>query len=130
MARLQVAVQQLGTACLPVQQGVEVALTARHDTYALRFELPGAAASAASTAAQPVDAAAAGPPAHERGADPAWLAHYRGLQALSAHIGKAGAQDPLVLRRLTRAALAMAARPGEHGVEAAQAAQLAARMCG
>lgn len=132
----KVAVQPLGAAGLGVEEGAAVSMRAQHDTYAISFvDLQRGSPSSSKTAAAPEQAN--GLPAAEfiaaSGADPVWLARCTALQALNREVGKSAAQDPLVYRRLARAALAIAARPGDHGLDAAAAAQmasLASRLCG
>ncbi|KAF5835725.1 hypothetical protein DUNSADRAFT_6951 [Dunaliella salina] len=139
MACMQVAVQMLGACSQEVQAGEVVEVMARHDTYAMSFELqalssmPSAPKSwdpaATSAAAAEAGAGGVGSSHHISGADPVWLAEYSALKTLNGHIGKAGAQDPLIFRRLARNALSLAARPGEFGIAPNQASALAAQFC-
>ena len=104
------AVQRLGSATRPVQAGEALEITARHDTYAISFELSQPKHNTAFPVPETTSPAGnATPPQHpSAGADPIWLDQHSALKAFNAHVGKAGAQDPLAFRRL--------ARTGEIGV--------------
>ena len=124
-----------------VYRSDELILEASHDTYGISFQqlLPSARPAVChpestirghlSDAQQqdtsrhaPLPAAAA--PLF----DPAWASCYTSLQPLSAAMSKALAQDPLEYRRMAQAAVALAARPQDHGVDAAAAAGFLCRM--
>lgn len=139
-----------------VQPGAVLAVQARHDTYSISFEVDlqrstqlGAADSVtACTAAQPAGTAnssssgsgsaseagsrAGGPQAPRLTGvplyDSSWHAQYEALAKVNAALAKATAQDPLQFRRLAQLAVQLAARPGDHGVDAAQAAAFCLRM--
>jgi hypothetical protein len=140
-----------------VSRGDTLAFEAGHDTYGISFKeatppgchqpAPAAAAAAGAAAATPstgadlrdshlgdtcsspplgTDPGAAGGPSPLL--DPAWAACYAALQPLAAALSKAVAQDPLEYRRVAQAAALLAARPQEHGVDAAQAAAFCHRL--
>ena len=60
--------------------------------------------------------------------DPVWASCHAALQPMAAALSKAMAQDPLVYRQVARAAMAMAARPHEHGVDSNQAARFCCKL--
>ena len=119
----------------------ELVLEASHDTYGISFQqlLPSARPAVShpkSTSrgqlsdAQQQDASEHDPlPAAAAPLfDPAWASCYAAMQPLSAAMSKALAQDPLEYRRMAQAAVALAARPQDHGVDAAAAAGFLCRM--
>ena len=112
------AVQQLGAAGMQVEKGDVMDVLARHDTYAVSFEVQQASMPAPEPSATPFPEAPDHPlvgPAPDKlakssafsplpnGADPAWLAQYAALKALNGQFGKTATQDPLAFRKLTRA---------------------------
>ena len=92
--------------------GNELQLRVSHDTYGITFELE------------------KGQLEHCLGGvlDPAWEMRYKSIQPLSQVLAKTLAQDPLEFRRLVEAAAELAARPAEHGVDAAQASAFCCRL--
>jgi type II protein arginine methyltransferase len=105
-----------------VQPGDTLVLTARHDTYGISFEVEadkngGAAALATRQTGVPL-------------VDAGWRAAHDELAGVNAQLARAVAQDPLEYRAVAAAAVAFAARPGEHGLEAAGAAEFAVKMMG
>ena len=62
--------------------------------------------------------------------DLAWLQQWREVTAVGSAVAKASAQDPLQYRSMAVAALRLAARPADHGVDRGQAAALCVRMMG
>ena len=120
----------------------ELVLEASHDTYGISFQqfLPSAQPTGghpkSTNRCQPSDAKrlqdaserAPLPAAAAPLFDPAWASCYASLQPLSAAMSKALAQDPLEYRRMAQAAVALAARPQDHGVDAGAAAGFLCRM--
>ncbi|KAL4447971.1 hypothetical protein ABPG75_005190 [Micractinium tetrahymenae] len=62
--------------------------------------------------------------------DPAWKAAFDRLSGLNEQLVKACVQDPLEYRAVARAALALAVRPHDFGVDAQQAAELCVKLMG
>jgi hypothetical protein len=65
---------------------------------------------------------------HRHAQDPAWAAALEAANATNAALARAVAQSPLEFRAVAGAALRLAARPHDMGVDAAQAAAFAVRM--
>jgi len=95
-------VQQLGAAVRHVQAGNLVAVLASHDTYSMSFELLQVLDSTVSFESSAHCSIQQPGHTHTSGSNPVWLAQHAALKALSAHVGRAGAQDPLAFRRLAR----------------------------
>ena len=117
-----------------------VSIEASHDTYGITFRLqiPPASCAAARSDVGEAGSASSSPGRQEghppddmySGMDPAWASSHAALQPLAAALSKAMAQDPLVYRQAVRAAVAMAARPQEHGggADPKQAAEFCCRL--
>ena len=103
---------------LEVGPGSEVELVAKHDTYSIAYNMHKPSSAPAS--------GRAGVPLR----DPAWQAAHDHLQGFNAQLVKACVQNPLEYRAMALAALQLAARPHDTGVDAAQAAAFAAKMMG
>ena len=61
-------------------------------------------------------------------AEPSWQARYQQLQQVNVVLARAVAQEPVQFRQLAQLALQLASRPGNHRVDAAQAAAFCVRM--
>ena len=133
-----------------VAPGQELELAARHDTYSISYALPpglqaqcdaaAASAGAARQAAAPPAGDGPGPAAAGGAAgpqptgvplvDPAWRAAFDRLQGLNGQLVKGCVQNPLEYRAVAQAALQLAARPHDLGVDAQQAADFCVKMMG
>lgn len=60
--------------------------------------------------------------------DPVWRASYEEMSALNAQLSKAAIQNPMEYRALALAAVQIATRPHDLGVDAEQAAAFCARF--
>lgn len=137
-----------------VQAGHELDLLARHDSYSISYALPpelshndkaqpaGGPQSAAAVQEQQAglagdDApAGVGPPDDQPRltgvpvVDPAWKVAFEQMQEVSGQLAKSCVQNPLEYRAVAEAAVRMAARPHDLGVDAQQAAEFCVRMMG
>ena len=95
--------------------GVE--LVAKHDTYSISYSVQQAGGLPSRRTSVPLQ-------------DPAWQAAHERLQGFNSHLVKACVQNPLEYRATALATLQLAARPHDAGVDAAQAAEFAAKMMG
>ncbi len=135
-----------------VQPGTVLAVQASHDTYSISFEVdlqrstqltadmhtacaaaPPAGTASSSDGSSSEDGSRAGGPKEPSLTgvplyDSSWHVQYDALAKVNAALAKATAQDPLQFRQLAQLAVQLAARPGDHGVDAAQAAAFCLRM--
>jgi hypothetical protein len=109
-----------------VGPGGALAVRGRHDTYSIDFQLadPPAGSAGAGGCSGGAQLAPTGVPLFE----PSWQAQYEELARVGAELGRACAADPLRRRQLAALALQLSSRPGEHGVDPAQAAAFCVRM--
>lgn len=140
-----------------VAPGQHLRLTARHDTYAISYShalgeepagpatpcrsggsLGGSTCSSGSSGQRcggsEFDGLAPKPSQPARTAvplaDPLWKAAYDRLSGVNEQLVKACVQNPLEYRGVVQAALALAARPHDIGVDAQQAAELCVKLMG
>ena len=114
--------------------GDRLSIEASHDTYGISFRLI-SSARCCDPATNPGMANEPLAPQKQQictdmysALDPVWASCHAALQPMAAALSKAMAQDPLVYRQAARAAIAMAARPHEHGVDSNQAARFCCRL--
>jgi hypothetical protein len=62
--------------------------------------------------------------------DPVWKAAFDQVQEVSGQLAKSCVQNPLEYRAVAEAAVRMAARPHDLGLDAQQAAEFCVRMMG
>ena len=100
-----------------VEPGAEVQLVAAHDSYSISYSLEGG---------QALDE-------HRTGValrDPAWQEAFDQLQGVNSQLVKACVQNPLEYRAVALAALRLAARPHDLGVDTTQAVDFCVKMLG
>lgn len=100
---------------LRVKLGERLAVTGKHDTYSIRYEV-----------SVDLNERSTGVPI----TDPIWKASHDALQEVNQQLVKACVQNPLEFRAAALAAVQFACRPHDVGLDAAHAAEFCVKMMG